>query len=308
MPLRSDHFITPIKLVLPGIIVSVIGLFASNYIFNNPDKNRAKATFATWKVINQFERILEKNSDLLPCNTPAGDQLLLKKDFIHLYEMTRQNMVDLKDEEKIDKRLSAILNMKIDSYTELKRITEAFLDSAQFVIAQADKGVLPITEKNYIISQMQSKYVNDLTHVVYRDTAMTKNILKELNQSYSSYVDSFVVVEKVQSYEEIQKLIPGKWITTDKVTIEIKTATINNSDPSKAKEIQKANPNTGTGHWEQSDREFDFTWTIDKSTLTMKRENGKDIVFEIVKISDALVTFVLTDAEGNAMIANACRI
>src|SRR5688500_10852720 len=108
MALRSDHFITPIKLVLPGIIVSVIRLFASNYIFNNPDKNRAKATFATWKVINQFENILEKNSDLLPCNTPANDQLQLKKDFIHLYEMTRQNMVDLKGEEKIDKRLSAI--------------------------------------------------------------------------------------------------------------------------------------------------------------------------------------------------------
>ena len=288
MALKSEHFITPIKLVLPGIIVSVIGLFASNYIFNNPEKNRAKATYSTWKVISQFETILEKNSDLLPCNTPAGDQLQLKKDFIHLYEMTRQNMVDLKDEEKIDKRLSAILNMKIDSYSELKKITEAFLDSAQFVIAQSDKGILPTTEKNFIISQMQSKYVNDLTHVIYRDTTMTKNILNELNQSYSSYVDSFVIVEKVQSYEEIKRLIPGKWITTDKVTIDIRAG--------------------GTGHWDQADREFDFTWTLDKSTLTMKRENGKDIVFEIIKISENLVTFVLTDAEGNAMIANACRI
>lgn len=288
MPLKSEHFTTPIKLVLPGIIVSVIGLFASNYIFNNPEKNRAKATFATWKVISQFENILERNSDLLPCNTPSNDQLQLKKDFIHLYEMTRQNMVDLKDEEKIDKRLSAILNMKIDSYTELKKITEAFLDSAQYVIAQSDKGILPTTEKNFIISQMQSKYVNDLTHVVYRDTTMTKNILKELNQSYSAYVDSFVIVQKVQSHEEIKRLAPGKWITTDKVTIEIRPG--------------------GTGHWDQADREFDFTWTLENATLTMKRENGKDIVFEIVKISDALVTFVLTDAEGNAMIANACRI
>lgn len=99
MALKTEHFITPIKLVLPGIIVSVIGLFASNYIFNNPEKNRARATFATWNVINQFENILEKNSDLLPCNTPANDQLQLKKDFIHLYEMTRQNMVDLRGEE-----------------------------------------------------------------------------------------------------------------------------------------------------------------------------------------------------------------
>ena len=109
-----------------------------------------------------------------------------------------------------------------------------------------------------------------------------------MNQSYSAYVDSFVIVEKVQSFEEIKKLVPGKWITTDKVTIEIRAG--------------------GTGHWEQADREFDFTWMLENATLTMKRENEKDIVFEIVKISDHLVTFVLTDAEGNAMIANACRI
>ena len=34
MALKTEHFITPIKLVLPGIIVSVNGLFASNHTFN----------------------------------------------------------------------------------------------------------------------------------------------------------------------------------------------------------------------------------------------------------------------------------
>jgi len=289
MPLRSEHFITPIKLVLPGIIVSVIGLFASNYIFNNPEKNKAKATFATWKVINQFENILEKNSDLLPCNTPSNDQLQLKKDFIHLYEMTRQNMADLKDEEKIDKRLSAILNMKIDSYTELKKLTEAFLDSAQFVMTAADRGDISGQEKNYRISQMQSKYVIELAHVATRDTTVIKNILNELNQSYSSYVDSFVVVQKIQSPEEIKKLVPGSWLTTDKVTIKIEA--------------------DGTGNWEQPNTEFDFTWALKNSTLTIKNKNtGKEIVLEIIKISDHLVTFVITDQNGNEMFANACRI
>ena len=288
MPLRSEHFITPIKLVLPGIIVSVIGLFASNYIFNNPEKNRAKATYATWKVINQFEEILEKNSDLLPCNTAASDQLQLKKDYIHLYEMTRQNMVDLKDEEKIDKRLSAVLNMKIDSYTELKKLTEVFLDSARVVMTEADHGIISGEEKNYRISQMQSEYVIELAHVATRDTTVIKNILNELNQSYSSYVDSFLVIQKIQSSEEIKRLVPGSWLTSDKVTIKIEPG--------------------GTGHWEQADREFDFTWSLENSTLMMKRENGKDIVFEIIKISDHLVTFLFTDPNGNEMFANACRI
>ena len=288
MPLKSEHFITPIKLVLPGIIVSVIGLFASNYIFNNPEKNRAKATFATWQVINQFENMLEKNSDLLPCNSAAGDQLQLKKDFIHLYEMTRQNMVDLKDEEKIDKRLSAILNMKIDSYTELKKLTESFLDSAQIVMTEADRGAIGGEQKNYRISQMQSKYVIELTHISTRDTTVIKNILNELNQSYISYVDSFSVIQKIQSPEEIKKLVPGSWLTTDKVTIKIETG--------------------GTGKWKQPNVEFDFTWTLKDSTLTIKNKNGKEIVFEIIKISDHLITFVITDQNGNEMFANACRI
>ncbi len=126
MPLRAEHFTTPIKLVLPGIIISVIGLFASNYIFNNPEKNRAKATYATWKVVNQFETMLEKNSESLPCQAGLSDQIQMKKDYAHLIEMTKQNLTDLKDEERIDKRLSAILNLKIDSYNELKKITETF--------------------------------------------------------------------------------------------------------------------------------------------------------------------------------------
>ncbi len=288
MALKSDHFITPIKLVLPGIIVSLIGLTATNYIFNNPEKNRAKATFSTWKVINQFENMLEKNSDLLPCNTPSNDQLQLKKDFIHLYEMTRQNMVDLKGEEKIDKRLSAILNMKIDSYTELKKLTEAFLDSAQVVITEADRGALSGEQKNYMISQMQSKYVIELVHIATRDTTVIKNILTELNQSYSSYVDSFLVIQRVQSSEEIKKFVPGSWLTTDKVTIKIEPG--------------------GTGNWKQSNVEFDFTWILKNSTLTIKNKNGKEIVIEIIKISDYLITFAITDQKGNEMFANACRI
>ena len=215
--LKSEHFTTPIKLVLPGIIISLIGATAGYYIFNNPEKARAKATYATWQVIRQFEDMLDKNSDLLPCNTPANEQVQLKKDFLHLYEMTRQNMEDLKSEEKIDKRLSAILNMKIDSYNELKRITEGFLDTVQMVNAEVVRGALSAEQKNYIISKMQAEYVAGLTHISQRDTIMIANILKELNQSYSSYVDSFLIVERIQNLEEIKKLVPGKWVTTDPV-------------------------------------------------------------------------------------------
>jgi len=284
--LKSEHFTTPIKLVLPGIIISLIGASAGYYIFNNPEKNRAKATYSTWKVVKQFEDMLEMNSDMLPCS--SGDQVQLKKDYVHLLEMTRQNMEDLKSEERIDKRLSAILNMKIDSYGELKKLTEVFLDSARTVGIMESKGLIVPDQKTAIISQMQMQYVQDLSHIINRDTSMTKNILKELNQSYSSYVDSFTVVDRTQTPEQIKRFIQGKWITSDKVTIDIQPA--------------------GLGHWAHTSLESDFTWTLTENILTIKlTKNSKQVIFEIIKINDHVITFAF-DQNGNGVIANACRI
>lgn len=289
--LKSEHFTTPIKLVLPGIIVSLIGASAGYYIFNNPEKTRAKATYETWKVINQFEVMFDKNSDILPCNTPQGDQLQIQKDYIHLYEMTRQNLEDLKSEEKIDKRLSAILNMKIDSYNELKRITGIFLDTAQVINSAAARGELTTAQQNYIIGQIQLKYLTDVRHISNRDTTMISNIIKELNQTYSSYVDSFLVVNRVevQDTAEMKPFIPGKWITADKVKITYDKA--------------------GKGNWDQDSIVFNFSWDLKKEVLTMKNdENGREIVFHLIKINEALMSFVLTDRTENAIIVNACRI
>lgn len=101
-------------------------------------------------------------------------------------------------------------------------------------------------------------------------------------------MDSFLVIQKIQSAEEIKKLVPGSWLTTDKVTIIIEA--------------------DGNGNWEQPNVEFDFTWNLKESTLTIKNKNGKEIVLEIIKISDHLITFIITDQNGNDMFANACRI
>jgi hypothetical protein len=294
MPLRAEHFTTPIKLVLPGIIVSVIGLFASNYIFNNPEKNKAKATYATWKVINQFEEMLDVNSELLPCRSAAGNQIQLKKDFIHLYEMTRQNLVDLKSEEKLDKRLSAVLNLKIDTYDELKKQTEVFLDSAGLIQSMVKNKELDSSSQNGIISGMQTRYINNLNHILYRDTSMIISILGQLNHNYSSYVDSFLVAaEKIQSFEEVKKLIIGTWLSTN-VTFEFRPG--------------------GTGNWMETDlktgeeTDLDLTWIIKDALVTISLKNGKQREFLIQKVGAELMTFSFADKDDNIITANACRI
>ena len=294
MPLKSEHFITPIKLVLPGIIVSVIGLFASNYIFNNPEKNKAKTTYATWKVINQFEEMLNMNSELLPCRSTAGNEIQLKKDFIHLYEMTRQNLVDLKSEEKLDKRLSAVLNLKIDTYDELKKQTEVFLDSAGLIQLMVKNKTLDSNSQNGIISGMQSRYINNLNHILYRDTSMINSILGQLNQNYSSYVDSFLVAaEKIQSFDEVNKLIAGTWLSTN-VIFEFRT--------------------DSTGNWIETDTKtaeetkLDFTWTIKDALVTITFKSGRQREFLIQKVGGELMTFSFADKDNNIMTANACRI
>jgi len=297
--LKADHFITPIKLVLPGIIISLIGATAGYYIFNNPTKNRAKATYSTWNMINQFERYFEDNADLIPCRLDSADEIQFRKDYIHLLEMTRQNILDLKDDKDVDKRLGAIINLKIDSYNETKKISESFLDSFLVIKKELDTGQYTAQEKLAVTSYVQGKYLNDLSRIKTRDTAVINSILSDLTNSYKEYVDSFKIDESTQPVAEMQKNVIGKWLTTDKVTIDIN--------------------NNGKGHWQQPGLDTDITWKFDTSLiekntpvvrysqLEIKLSNGGVIPFEMVKVTNQVFMFYLRDAEGHFIYSSACR-
>ena len=77
--LKAEHFITPIKLILPGIIVSLVGASAVFFIFNNPDKNKAKQTYASWSVIREYEAAYWKSAEEAICLTEPFDQIQLQK-------------------------------------------------------------------------------------------------------------------------------------------------------------------------------------------------------------------------------------
>ena len=299
MALRSEHFITPIKLVLPGIIVSVIGLFASNYIFNNPEKNRAKATYSTWKVVTQFEDLFEKNADLIPCRSDSFNQVQMKKDLLHLIEMTRQNILDLKAADNIDKRLAAIINLKIDSYNERRKNTETYLDSMDSLYYESIRENYDTEKELELTSWIQVKFHDENAHITNRDTAVINSILNDLTKNYNSYVDSFKVENKKQTAQEIQSYSIGKWLTTDNVLINV------NKD--------------GTGHWKHVLMDTSFTWTFDTSmiskdtlnprltNLKIKFPNGNFFPMEILKANNDVLLLMFHDQKKNRMYGSACR-
>ena len=298
MPLKSEHFITPIKLVLPGIIVSVIGLFASNYIFNNPTKNKAKASYATWKVVTQFEDMFELNSDRIPCRLDSFDQVQWKKDLLHIIEMTRQNILDLKDDDKIDKRLAAIINLKIDSYNERRKITEAYLNNLDSLNNEIVSKDYDLEKQFELTSALQVKFHDESEHISNRDTAVINSILSDLTKSYVDYVDSFKVEYKKPTVKEIQESVIGKWLTTDNVLIDV------NKD--------------GTGHWNHTSMETDFTWTFDTTMIkkdTSKRltnfkikfPNGNYFPMEILKADQDVLLIMFKYNNMYPMFGSACR-
>ena len=132
MALKTEHFTTPIKLVLPGIIVSLIGLTASNFIFNDPVKLRGKHSLAAWDHLVQYQKIYDQNSEALTCqySSSIGDYYF--KDLIHLQEMTIENLKMLKEDKDIDKIVGAIINLRIDTYTQLKNLSVKFIDTLMY--------------------------------------------------------------------------------------------------------------------------------------------------------------------------------
>ena len=298
MPLKSEHFITPIRLVLPGIIVSVIGLFASNFIFNNPHKIKAKATHATWKVVTQFEDMFEINSDRVPCRLDSFDQIQWKKDLLHIIEMTRQNILDLKDDDKIDKRLAAIINLKIDSYNERRKITEAYLNNLDSLNNEIISRNYDLEKQFELTSALQVKFHDESEHISNRDTAVINSILTDITKSYIDYVDSFKVEYKKPTAKEIQESVIGKWLTTDDVLIEV------NKD--------------GTGHWTHSLMDTSFTWTFDTTMIKKDRSkrltnlkirfpNGNFFPMEILKASEDVLLIMFKYDNRYPMYGSACR-
>lgn len=287
MPLKSEHFTTPIKLVLPGIIVSLIGLTASNVIFNDPVKIRGKNSRTAWDNVRRYEKVYEENSEELTCLYGTTNSDLFYKDLIHLQEMTVENLKMLRDDKDIDKLVASIINLRIDSYTQLKKITTDFIDSLTKLSKQTFKDSVGYYKNLDEQKALQQNFLFDRIHVLLRDTFIIKNLGVELKRSYTSFEKVAFVDPLTISTDSIRQRIIGTW------------SMISESDGSSLK-INK----DGTGTFTVEGTEYPFTWTLEEKeeirnfSMLFKDNKLEKRNYKIVHCTNKILQY-LSDKNGN---------
>jgi len=262
--LKAEHFITPIKLVLPGIIVSLVGATSVFFLFNNPKKNKAKNTYQVWNVIREYEDAFSKGTQDAFCMADSLDQLTFRKDYTHLLEILINNLEDLKGNDDVDTRLKAFLNIKIARYSNAKKLTDTYLDTLLPLNAVLLKD--PGNESlRQIALNEQEKYISELAHIETRDTSELKRIAAALNKEHISYTDSFLLNTEIrQPLAEMKKYFIGKWHFPEiAVTAEIKK--------------------DSTGIWEVEGRSIGFKWTMDERIMTFNFKTNETHHFRLIK-------------------------
>ena len=282
--LKAEHFITPIRLILPGIIVSLVGASAVFFIFNNPDKNKARQTHASWTVLRDYEKAFSRGFEESFCLNEDIDQIQFRKDFSHLLEVLVNNLDDLKKEENTDMLFKAFLNLKIARYNSAKRITEVFLDS---VIKLNEQAALYPDDQSIKTkgSELQKAYTADLSHIETRDTIELKRIAVALNKQHLKYTDSFLLdLPRVQTIDEIKRNFIGKWRFPEvRATVEFKK--------------------DSTGIWNELETDHTFKWTMKDRTLTLNFENESHNFY----MAEATATKLSAIWEERSFVVVGCR-
>ena len=300
--LKADHFITPIRLVLPGIVVSVIGLFASNYIFNNPNKIKGNSSRTAWDNLKRYENIYRDYTETLPCEYNGNIGQDYSQHLIHLQEMTAENLKMLRDDKDVDKLMAAIINLRIDTYTQLKNSSRSFFDSlyamSTSISNEMDSSSRLAMQVRFqaIQARMQIKFINHNEHVYKRDSSIINLLGKELSKHYKTFknvnFNIFNNTADTLNVVGLQKKIIGTWsLITNDIPILLKIDSVQ------------------TGSWIRSDDTIPLRWTLEKTSLKMHfidRPATPDVVFETISSSEKTISFYykIEDAEGFVI---ACR-
>jgi hypothetical protein len=223
-------------------------------------------------VIREYEAAYTRSSEDAICASDDFNQIQFQKDLTHLLGVLIHNLEDLKDEENIDMRLKAFLNLKIDRYSDAKKITEAFLDSVIKLNNAAE--INPYDEKIKKDAQdLQVNFATEMEHIETRDTNELKRITYALNKEHIKYTkDSFILdLPRIQTTSQVKENFIGKWRFPEvKVTIEFKK--------------------DKTGTWEESEQTHNFQWTMDDRTVTLN-------------INDQVFNFYMADITATKMTA-----
>lgn len=265
---KSEYLTTPVKLVLPGLIVATAGF----YLFNNPAKRKANDTYYNWNIIKEYEAGLTKATEESVCSSDTLDQIKFRKDFTHQLQILVNNLSDLKKDNNVDKLLDAYLNIKIARYTEAKKITEDYLDTVVVINQAAMQN--PYDQRYQAIADNKlSEYIKELAHIETRDSSALRSIANQLTKQHHRYVDSFLISNNsLQPLPEMERHFTGRWAFPELlVTIEFKK--------------------DQTGTWEVNGQEVPFTWTRDEHMVTLKTATEEQN-FLIIKAGSNSMTLI----------------
>ncbi len=221
---RFSGILNAVKVVLPGIIVSLIGGTAGVMLFNNPGKIKGRATQAAWHAVIQYEKIYDNN--IITTARFASTETInglkqYKDDLMHQIQMLTENYRNIKEENNIDSRLLAVINCKTDTYNQIHRLTDVYLDS---MVKLAENPVFYVPRTN---DDSDSSYNNKVEtasvdimntynrrrmHLIDRDSSTISNILEQLTQSYSRPLYTFRFAKRLpDEYKRTLQNIIGDW-------------------------------------------------------------------------------------------------
>jgi hypothetical protein len=282
---NPGYLTTPIKLVLPGIVVSVIGLFANNYFFNNAEKTRGRNSRAAWDNLSQYEKIYSDFSEQIICQYDGQFNDEYVDDLIHIQEMTSENLKTLKDDKDIDKQMATILNLRIDTYAKLKSTSKAYFDSIFIVYNN-----LSIDNKNdwqAIAARLNEKYTKAINRIYYRDTSIITILGAELSKKYSSFKKVNFSFTPGNSLKNLNEDIIGRWSLLS------------------IHEVLRFEKD-GKGMWASDTINQAFHWKLDSTILTINYDNNSTpVTLTFIQCTKQTIYFLLSDP---AMFLTGCRI
>jgi hypothetical protein len=280
---KSEYFTTPLKLVLPGIIVSMIGLFVSNYIFNNPEKIRGKNSRLAWDNLVQYEKIYSEFYDKIICQYGGTFNEEYVDDLLHIQEMTSENLKTLRDDKDIDKQMAAILNLRLDTYAKLKSTSNTFFDSI-FTIRTSLTGDDSLVLDRAV--QLSTKYMRTITRIYNRDTSIIKGLGAELRKKYPTFKSVDFTFSAFIDPKKLEENLTGKWmiLLTNQTVIFEKNK---------------------KGTWILDSTKHSFTWTLNSTKVNISFDDESSDNIDIIKCTEGNMQFIL--ASNNAP-AQACRI
>ena len=261
-----------------------MGLFVSNYVFNNPEKIRGKNSRLAWDNLLQYEKLYTEFYDKIICKYEGRFNEEYIDDLLHIQEMTSENLKTLRDDKDIDKQMAAIINLRLDTYAKLKSTSKTFFDSIYVI-----RNTYTADDSSFqaAVIQISTKYMRTITRIYNRDTSIIKDLgeglikkypaFKKLDFSFSAY-----------NLKKLQDDLVGEW-------------TILLTDQSMVFE------KNGKGTWTLGLQKLPFTWSLNSTKLKIHfdEENENDMLIDVIKCTEGNMQFIL---EMNNAPAQACRV